>query len=103
MMLLFWRNLIVILAAPYFFTGMAISLALTRSPWPVPLVYGVDLAGAAAGCLVVLALLNWLDAVSALIFVSALRALAATCFPRTKRSATPGESPSPFLRPSSNF
>ena len=51
MMVLFWLKLILILAAPYFFAGMAISLALTRSPWPVPLVYGVDLIGAATGCL----------------------------------------------------
>ena len=42
MMVLLWLKLIVILATPYFFAGMAISLALTRSPWPVPLVYGVD-------------------------------------------------------------
>ena len=39
---------------PYVFAGMAIALALTRSPWPVPLVYGVDLVGAATGCLVIL-------------------------------------------------
>jgi len=32
MMALFWLKLIVILAVPYFFAGMAISLALTRSP-----------------------------------------------------------------------
>ena len=42
MMVLLWLKLIVILATPYFFAGIAISLALTRSPWPVPLVYGVD-------------------------------------------------------------
>ena len=47
-----WGKLVFILATPYVFAGMsAISLALTRSPWPVPLVYGVDLVGAATGCL----------------------------------------------------
>src|SRR5260370_32824647 len=66
MMVLLWLKLIVILAAPYFFTGMAISLALTRSPWPVPLVYGVDLIGAATGSLVVLVGLTFVDSVSAL-------------------------------------
>ena len=40
-------------------TGMAISLALTRSPLRVQLVYGVDLLGAAFGCLLVLLLLNY--------------------------------------------
>jgi hypothetical protein len=91
---LFWLKLILVLVPPYIFAGMAISLALTRSPWPVPLVYGVDLAGAAAGCLGVLALLNFLDAVSAVIFVAALGALAATCFARARRIEPAGQQPS---------
>jgi len=37
MLALLWLKLILILATPYFFAGMAISLGLTRSPWPVPL------------------------------------------------------------------
>src|SRR6266542_1091139 len=36
---LLWLKLIIILVPPYFFAGMAISLALTRSPWSVGLVY----------------------------------------------------------------
>ena len=43
-----------LMAPPFFFAGAAISLALTRSPYPVGMVYGVDLVGAAIGCLVVL-------------------------------------------------
>jgi len=35
-----WLKLIVALVPPYIFAGMGISLALTRSPWPVGLVYG---------------------------------------------------------------
>src|SRR5262249_36254181 len=58
-----WGKLVVILATPYFFAGMAIALALTRSPWPVALVYGVDLVGAATGCLVVLGVLTLVDSV----------------------------------------
>jgi hypothetical protein len=85
MMILLWLKLIVILATPYFFAGMAISLALTRSPWPVPLVYGVDLIGAATGCLVVLAVLTFVDSVSALFFVGALAALAAIFFASARR------------------
>src|SRR5262249_56302715 len=42
-----WLKLIAALVPPYVFAGMGISLALTRSPWPVGLVYGSDLAGAA--------------------------------------------------------
>ena len=91
MMVVFWLKLIVILAAPYFFAGMAISLALTRSPWPVPLVYGVDLIGAATGCLVVLAVLTFVDSVSALFLVGTVGALAAISFLSARRaSASPG-------------
>jgi len=43
-----WLKLIAALVPPYIFAGMGISLALTRSPWPVGLVYGSDLAGAAS-------------------------------------------------------
>jgi hypothetical protein len=93
MMVLLWFKLIVILAAPYVFAGMAISLALTRSPWPVPLIYSVDLVGAATGCLFVLALLTFVDSVSALFFVGAFGALAAMFFasarPRSAFSSEP--------------
>src|SRR3954471_17722339 len=77
---LLWFKLILTMLPPYVLLGMAISLALTRSPWPVGLVYGVDLIGAAAGCLAALALMSWLDAVSALFAVGAIAAVAAVCF-----------------------
>ena len=48
---LLWGKVIAALVPPYVFAGMAISLALTRSPWPVGFVYGADLAGAAFRCL----------------------------------------------------
>ena len=83
-----WCKLIIILATPYFFAGMAISLALTRSPWPVPLVYGVDLVGAAIGCLVVLLVLTLIDSVSAMFFVGALGATAGVFFARAHRALT---------------
>src|SRR3984893_3025234 len=87
MMVLLWLKLIVILATPYFFAGMAISLVLTRSPWPVPLVYGVDLIGAATGCLVVLVVLTFVDSVSALFLVGAVGALAAASFSSLRHGA----------------
>src|SRR5260370_25609273 len=93
MMVLFWVKLIVILAALYFFAGMAISLALTRSPWPVPLVYAVDLIGAATGCLVVLVVLTFVDSVSALLFVGAVGALAATAFSSARRASSSPDAP----------
>ena len=85
-----WGKLVFILATPYVFAGMAISLALTRSPWPVPLVYGVDLVGAATGCLVVLAVLSLIDSVSAWVLVGALGALAAVFFSQACRAGSGG-------------
>jgi SAM-dependent methyltransferase len=75
-----WLKLIALMAPPFFFAGAAISLALTRSPYPVGIVYGVDLVGAAFGCLVVLLLLNNIDAPSALFAVAAVAALGGWCF-----------------------
>ena len=80
MLVLTWLKLILIIVPPYVLAGMAISLALTRSPWPVGIVYGVDLAGAATGCLIALGLMTWLDGVSALFAVGAIGAVAAACF-----------------------
>jgi len=72
---------------------MAISLALTRSPWPVALVYGVDLVGAASGCLVVLVVMTLMDSVSALFLVGALGALAAVFFAQAQRAVNQVEPP----------
>jgi hypothetical protein len=80
MMVFLWLKLILVLVPPYFVAGMAISLALTRSPWPVGLVYGVDLAGAATGCLAILVLIERVDAISAMFAIGAIGALAASCF-----------------------
>ena len=90
-----WLKLILILLPPYIFGGMAISLALTRSRWPVGLVYGVDLLGASTGCLLVLLLLNWADAISVLIAIGTFGAIAAVCFGIARRLA--GETATPVL------
>jgi hypothetical protein len=66
---------------------MAIALALTRSSLRVGAVYGVDLLGAASGCLVALALLTWADAVSALIAIAAFASLASIAFGLAGRAA----------------
>jgi len=77
-----WFKAIVLLAAPFAIGGVAVSLALTRSGLPIGIVYGVDLLGAATGCLASLALLTWMDAPSAMFMIAALAALAAWCFGR---------------------
>jgi hypothetical protein len=96
MMVLLWLKLIVSILPPYVFAGMAVSLALTRSPWPVGQVYGVDLVGAASGCLLGLAVLSWMDGVSALVAVAALAALASAGFRAAWRASSPALPPLRF-------
>ena len=75
-----WVLLLTLMAVPYIFAGIVVSLALTRSPFPTGQVYGVDLLGAALGCVAVLALLDFLDAPSAVIVAGALSGLSAVAF-----------------------
>ncbi|MES2253763.1 MAG: hypothetical protein V4559_01835 [Pseudomonadota bacterium] len=95
---LIWLKLIGILLPPYVLAGMAISLALTRSAVPVGVVYGTDLLGAASGCLVVLLLLSFADAISLLFGIAAFGALAAFCFQRARRASGGNESVVPISR-----
>lgn len=60
---------------PYYFAGVVMALALTRSPYPVGRTYGVDLVGAATGCLAALALMNGIDAPTGVLVL----ALAVVC------------------------
>jgi len=75
-----WALLTTSMAVPYVFAGVVVSLALTRSPFPAGQVYGVDLLGAALGCVAVLGLLNILDGPSAVIVAGAISALASMAF-----------------------
>lgn len=63
-------------AVPFVFSGIFICLSLTRFASRIGRLYAVDLAGAAAGCLAVLAALNWLDGVGAVLACATLAALA---------------------------
>jgi hypothetical protein len=86
-----WALAVAILLPPYVLLGITVSLALTRSPQRVSLVYGVDLIGAAAGCLVTLAVLGLIDTYSAVLVVGAVAvavgAAAALAFNRGARAA----------------
>jgi hypothetical protein len=75
-----WGELAIIMALPFFFSGVVVSLALTRSPYPVGRVYGVDLVGAAVGCLGVMLVLNVVDGSTAVLWVAVGIALAALAF-----------------------
>jgi hypothetical protein len=75
-----WALLLSVMALPYVFAGVVVSLSLTRSPFPTGQVYGVDLLGAALGCLAVMALLNILDGPTAVIVAGAFSGLSSAAF-----------------------
>ena len=75
-----WTLILLVLLPPYVLLGVAISLALTRSPYRTSLVYGVDLLGASSGCLVTLALLTCIDTYDAILVVGAIGAVGALAF-----------------------
>lgn len=71
---------------PFFFSGMALSLAITVLREQVSRVYAFDLLGAAAGCLLVLPTLDWIGAPGAVLTAAALAASSALLFcPATRR------------------
>ncbi len=75
-----WSLLLAAMALPYVFSGVAVSLALTRSPFPAGQVYGADLVGAALGCLAVIGLLNYLDAPTAVFAAGTIAGCSAVAF-----------------------
>src|SRR6266446_9762033 len=75
-----WAEFALCLAFPFFFSGIVVSLALTRGPYPIGKVYGADLIGAAIGCIGVLVLLNVTSGPSAVLWVGAVTGLAALGF-----------------------
>jgi hypothetical protein len=71
-----------VLAAPFFFSGVVVTIALTRVAPEIGLLYGFDLLGAALGALLVAPLLDAFDLPSLAIGVGAVAALGAFCFAR---------------------
>src|SRR5437899_1553162 len=61
-----------IISVPFFFSGIAVCLSLTRMPFPMGRIYFADLMGAALGCIGSVVLLGVLDAPSAIFMISAL-------------------------------
>jgi hypothetical protein len=68
------------LAVPFAAAGVTLTVALTRAGLPPGRAYGVDLLGAAAGCALVIPLLDVADAGSAVLVVGAVAALGAMAF-----------------------
>ncbi|UCH33870.1 MAG: hypothetical protein JSV65_15095 [Armatimonadota bacterium] len=72
--------LYLLVAVPFTFSGIVVSVALTRFPQRINRLYAVDLIGAAVGCSGVIFTLDLLDAPSALIAVGAAAALGSLFF-----------------------
>ena len=87
-----WENTIplaltvMILAVPFLLSGAAITIGLTMVGGSIGLVYGADLLGASAGCLLIVPLLQHLDMASALFVVAALATTGSACFARSHGS-----------------
>lgn len=86
------RNLVLMVviyalaSLPFFTGGAVISLAFARLTDRVNVVYTADLLGAAAGCLILIPLLNWLGAPGVVIVAALLSGTAAVLFtPRIAR------------------
>ncbi|HEY2733292.1 MAG TPA: hypothetical protein VGI70_04870, partial [Polyangiales bacterium] len=78
----------VAMALPFILAGCALALALTRAGLSASLAYGIDLVGAAIGCIAILPLLNVLDAPSAALIAAAVAALGALAFALAARRRT---------------
>jgi spermidine synthase len=75
-----WSLLLAAMTLPYVFAGVVLSLALTRSPFPLSLVYGTDLVGAALGCLGVVGLLSVVDGPTTMLLIGLVGAVGAVAF-----------------------
>jgi predicted membrane-bound spermidine synthase len=67
-------------SVPFIFSGVCVCLALTRFSRQVSKLYAADLVGAALGTLLLLWLLNVVDAPSAVVIIAALCCMAAVLF-----------------------
>ena len=79
-----------VLAVPFYLSGVVVALCLTRIPGPSGLIYAVDLVGAALGAVAVLALFELGDITTGALVLGAVAAAGALCFHRfagTKRIA----------------
>jgi hypothetical protein len=76
------------MAVPFFLSGVVVTIALTRVTSEIGLLYGVDLLGAALGCLLVIPLLGGTDLSSSILVAAALAALGAFAFSRLDRETS---------------
>ncbi|MEX2147768.1 MAG: hypothetical protein WED01_12225 [Candidatus Rokuibacteriota bacterium] len=70
----------VVVAVPFVFSGISVTLALTRFPRQVPTLYAVDLLGAATGCGLVILALDATDGPTTVIATAIIACAASACF-----------------------
>ena len=70
----------VVVCIPFFFSGIVVCLSLTRFPAQVGSLYAADLIGAALACPLIILLLEFVDAPTAVILAGALACAAAIFF-----------------------
>jgi hypothetical protein len=75
----------IILTVPFVISGVVVTLALTRTRGRIGRLYAADLAGAAAGCLAIIWLLERTDITSTAFAAGACAAAGAWCFARAGR------------------
>ena len=73
-------SLYLLLAVPFTFSGIAVSLALTGSVRQVNRLYAADLTGAAAGCVIMAVAIRWLGGGGVLVAAGLLAAAGGCCF-----------------------
>jgi hypothetical protein len=78
----------VALGAPFYLSGVVVTLALTRIPGRIGAVYAVDLAGASLGSLLVMPLLATDNITTAMLVTGLLAAVGAFCFSRVRKGTT---------------
>ncbi len=70
------------ISVPFFFSGIAVCLALTKFPLQVSKLYAADLAGAASGCVLLIYALKLTDGPTAVVLVAFLASASAVLFAR---------------------
>ena len=70
----------VVVAVPFVFSGICVTIALTRFPRQLPSLYGVDLLGAAAGCAIVIVALDITDGPTTVVGTALIACCAAGVF-----------------------
>ena len=66
----------ILVAVPFYLSGIVVALMLTRVPGKIGLTYAADMVGAALGSILVIPLLHWANIASATFFVAALAGIA---------------------------